>query len=185
MKVLIIPEDQALDQYIVKPVVEAMLRDEQIPARVDVLPEPRLRGTGMALDAQIIAGIVTNNPMVDLFLLIVDRDCNREGNEEQAAARQREHQGKLIACLAVQEVEVWLLALYTDRLGARLTEVRAHCDPKERWAEPLLDELGREGPGRGRKRAMRVLASNWRRLRARCPELASLQKAVRAFRGAT
>lgn len=98
-----------------------------------------------------------------------------------AAARQREHEGKLIACLARQEVEVWMLALHADRLNARFADVRAHCDPKEAWAEPLLDELGRDGPGRGRKRAMRALAGNWRSLRSRCPELGALQAAVSAF----
>jgi hypothetical protein len=183
VKVLIVPEDQALDQYIVKPVVQAMLDDEGIPARVDVLPEPRLRGTSMALNPGVIADIVAKNPMIDLFLLIVDRDCNRERNEEQAAARQEEHPGKLIACLAHQEIEVWMLALYDGRLGGvRWAEVRRHCDPKEQWADPLLDRLGREGPGHGRKRAMRELAGNWRSLKTRCPELSELQKAVRAFR---
>jgi hypothetical protein len=185
VNVLIIPEDQSLDQYIVKPVVEAMFRDAAIPARVDVLPEPRLRGCTEALNPGVIAGIVADNPMADLFLLIVDRDCNREGNDEKAAARQQEHEGKLIACVAIQEVEVWMLALHAEQLDAkRFTEVRAHCDPKELWADPLLDKLGRDGPGQGRKRAMRAIVGNWRSLSGRCPELATLQAAVIAFRAA-
>ncbi len=184
MRVLIIPEDQALDQYILRPVVEAMLRDAEIPGRVDVLPEPRLRGTGMALDAGVIAAIVAQNPMVELFLLIVDRDCDRDGNKAQAAAREAEHQGRLLACVAWQEVEVWMLALHAERLSAPWRVVREHCDPKEEWADPLLDALGRGGPGRGRKHAMRALAGNWRSLRQRCPELQALQEAVRAFRRA-
>ncbi len=185
MKVLIIPEDQALDQYIVKPVVEAMLNDAEIPSRVDVIAEPRLRGASEALDAKVIDTIIKNNPMVDLFLLIVDRDCNRERNEERAEARQREHEGKLLACVAHQEVEVWMLALYADRLDVTgFAEVRQECDPKERWAEPLLRGFGGSGPGKGRKRAMSALKGSWRSLAGRCPELLALQMSVRARRNA-
>src|SRR5690349_5555638 len=119
--------------------------------------------------------------MQDLFLLIVDRDCDREGHVAKAAARQREHEGKLIACLAIQEVEVWLLALYKDDLDCTFTEVRKECDPKERWAEPLLERLGSRGPGRGRKSAMRALSGKWRSLRGTCDELGELQKSIQAW----
>lgn len=182
MNVLIIPEDQELDRYIVKPVIEALFDDLGITARVDVLPEPRLRGTSDALDRELIAQIVADNPMEDLFLLIIDRDCDRERNEQQARAREAEHADKLVACLAVQEVEVWLLALYKNKLGVDgFAEVRTHCDPKERWAIPLLDRLGYQGPGRGRKRAMQALARKWRSLRDTCSELRDLQKAILAW----
>lgn len=181
MKVLIIPEDQELDRYIVKPIVEALLTDLGRPAQVDVLPEPRLRGSSEALDKGMIDRIVGDNPMVDLFLLIVDRDCDRDKAEARAAARQKDYKKKLIACLARQEVEVWMLALHTDKLTASWAAVRRHCDPKEAYAEPLLDKLGSEGPGRGRKRAMRALTGNWRSLRDRCAELRELQEAISAW----
>lgn len=181
MKVLVVPEDQAVDQYIVKPVVEALFQDLGVRARVDVLREPRLRGASTALAPAMIARIVEENPMEDLFLLVVDRGCDREGNEAKAAARQAEHEGKLIACLAHQEIEVWMLALHDERVAAPWAEVRAECDPKERFAEPLLRALGRDGPGAGRKKAMRALSGNWRSLRSKCPELKGLQDAVRAF----
>jgi hypothetical protein len=90
VKVLIIPEDQELDRYIVKPVIEAMFAELGLKGRVDVLPEPRLRGATQALDRNIVAEIVRENPMIDLFLLIVDADCDREGNHERAAARAAE-----------------------------------------------------------------------------------------------
>ena len=181
MNVLVIPEDQELDRYIVKPVVEALFDDLRTRARVSVLPEPRLRGAGEALDKETVASIVRDNPMEDLFLLIVDRDCNRENHDEKAAKRQAEHAGRLLACVAVQEVEVWLLALYKDRFQETFTEVRKECDPKERWAEPLLKELGSEGPGRGRKAAMRALSGNWRSLHDTCPELRDLQQRIQAW----
>lgn len=182
MNVLIIPEDQELDRYIVKPVIEALFEDLDIRARVDVLPEPRLRGTSDALDRELIAQIIADNPMEDLFLLIIDRDCDRENNERHARLRMDEHPDKLIACLAAQEIEVWLLALYKNKLDVdKFAEVRKHCDPKERWANSLLDQLGFQGPGRGRKRAMQALAKKWRSLRDTCTELRDLQDAVTSW----
>ena len=181
MKVLVIPEDQELDRYILKPVIEAIFADLELPARVEVLPEPRLRGTGDALDRDIVHDIVTDNPMVDLFLLVIDRDCNRDHTVYGAAARVSEHVDRMIACLAEQELEVWMLALYKDRLDPSFSEVRTECDPKERWAEPLLEELGTGSPGRGRKGAMRALSGKWRSLRDTCTELRDLQQQVRAW----
>jgi hypothetical protein len=181
VKVLVIPEDQEIDRYILKPVIEAMFADLEVPARVDVLPEPRLRGTSDALDEGVVRDIVSDNPMIDLFLLVIDRDCNRENNVQRAAARVNEHADRMVGCLAEQELEVWMLALYKDRLDAPFSEVRAECDPKERWAEPLLKELGTDGPGRGRRRAMRELSGKWRSLRDTCTELRDLQDQVRAW----
>src|SRR3569832_2800050 len=105
MKVLIIPEDQELDRYIAKPVIEAMFADLKMTAQIDVLPEPRLRGINQALDGELLAQIIGDNPMVDLFLLIIDRDCNRDKNEQRVAARLREHAGRLLACQAPHGLE--------------------------------------------------------------------------------
>lgn len=175
MKVLIIPEDQTLDGFIAKPIVDALLADLGIPARVDVLPEPRLRGAGDALDPEVVRDIVHENPMTDFFVLVVDRDCNRQGHDAKAAARETEHHGKLFACVAVQELEVWMLALYRDELGVRWPDVRSECDPKERWAEPLLQKLGTSGPGGGRKKAMRALKGQLQSLLSVCSELQELK----------
>ena len=181
MKVLIIPEDPTHDPHIIKPIIQAIFDDLGRKARVDVLREPHLRGTSDALDADTIATIVSENEMIDLFLLVVDRDCNRDGNDAKAAVRAREHDGKLIACLARQEVEVWLLALHTDQLDTPWQAVRAECDPKERFGEPLLQRLGSVGPGAGRKAAMRALPGNLRPLLSRCDELAQLKADIDAW----
>lgn len=138
-----------------KPTVRLMFSALGVSARVDVLPEPRLRGADEALDRTIIEEIVRDNPMVDLYLLMVDRDCDRRGNEQRALERENEHRSRLIACCAWQEIEVWMLSAYKERLGAPWAAVRADCDPKERYADALLAELGTLGPGHGRKSAMR------------------------------
>lgn len=183
MKVLLIPEDQTVDQYIIKPVVESLLADlGKANARVDVLGEPRLRGAGQALDPTVVGQIVAENRMVDLFLLLVDRDCDREGNEARAAEREGEYAGRLIACCAWQEIEVWMLTAFKERLRAEFSvswrEVREECDPKERFAEPLLEGLGSSGPGRGRKAAMRYVKLTDLMT---CDELVALRERLRQF----
>src|SRR3989442_1646608 len=75
MKVLIIPEDFVKDQYVLKPILTRMLQAiDGPPARVTVCQNPRLRGIAQALDGRRIAEILALYPMVDLFLLCVDRD---------------------------------------------------------------------------------------------------------------
>lgn len=147
MKILIIPEDPTLDQHILRPIVERICSDHGIKARVEVLRDPHLRGVSQALDRDIVAGIVRDNPMEDLFILMVDRDCDRLGNTTKAATRVEEHPGRVLACLACEEVEVWMLALHRKQIGVPWTTVRGECDPKERFADPFIASRGRR-PGR-------------------------------------
>ncbi|WP_309891619.1 hypothetical protein [Archangium sp.] len=183
MKVLVIPEDPTLDKYILKPIVERLFKDVGRKAQIEVLEDPHLRGIDEALDSKCVAQIVAENPMVDLFLLMVDRDCNRYRNEERAEAREQEHPGKLLACLAVQEVEVWMVALHREAVDApSWKEVRAECDPKERYADPLLRELSSPtAVGHGRKQAMREIATQWNALVQRCEELARLRERLQEW----
>ncbi len=176
MKVLIIPEDPTHDQYVLKPVLERIFQEIGRKVRIDVLGDPHLRGVDQALDRETITTIIDDNPMIDIFLLIVDLDCNRYHNRERADDREQEHRGRLLTCLAVQEVEVWLLALHPGQIGGAWAEVRADCDPKERYSDPFLDALGSDGPGKGRKKAMRALPGNWSRLVRLCPEIKDLQE---------
>lgn len=180
MKVLVIVEDPTLDRFIVKPVVERILADLGVSAWVDVLTDPHLHGGDQALDAHTIGEIVEDNRMVDLFVLVVDRDCNRMGAESKARSREADHDA-LVASLAVEEVEVWMLALHRHQLGAPWRDVRRHCDPKEAYAEPFLARQGwTTDVGRGRKRAMREIGRHWRGLLQVCPEIASLRDRIAA-----
>ncbi|WP_170164676.1 hypothetical protein [Thiocapsa rosea] len=141
-----------------------------------MLRDPHLRGVDQALDPKTIAEIIDDNPMIDVFLLIVDLDCNRHHNKERADDREQEHRDRILTCLAVQEVEVWMLALHSGQIGGAWAEVRADCDPKERYSDPFLDALGSDCPGKGRKKAMRALPGNWSRLVRLCPEIKDLQE---------
>ena len=142
MKVLVIPEDPSLDQYILKPVVERIFSDFGKSPRVTVLSNPRLRGVAEALDSSILTDIVATYHMHNLFLVIVDRDGD-QSRAARANAREMEHQGRLFICLAIEEVEVWMLAIHHELLGASWTEVRAEVNPNPAEPEPNRgSELG-------------------------------------------
>jgi hypothetical protein len=181
VKILVIPEDPRLDQYILKPIVERLFVDLGVTVRVEVLWDPRLRSVSQSLDSSIIARIVAANPMVDLFLLLVDRDCEPD-RTAKAEAREHAHPRRLLACLAVEEVEVWMLAVHRDVLTAGWQEIRRECHPKERFAHPFLrDRFPRMAPGDGRKAAMRDLGGRWRGVLEVCPEIDALKQRIRGW----
>jgi hypothetical protein len=79
LRVLIIPEDPTLDQYILKPVIKAMLEAVGRPqANVQVCVDPLLRSVEQAMRWERISEIIDQYPLVDLFLLIVDRDGDKD-----------------------------------------------------------------------------------------------------------
>lgn len=182
MRVLVIPEDPTLDQYVVKPIIERIFLDLGRTARVDILNDPHISGAAQALDPALISEIIGDNAMIDLFLLVVDRDCDRMGHEAKTRARESEHPGKLIAALAWQEIEVWALALHRQMLPDRWPRIRTECDPKERYWDPLVRDQGWLGTvGKGRKKAMRGLGAGWSGLRQVCPEIEALRERIEAW----
>lgn len=181
MKVLVIPEDPRLDQYILKPVVEKIFADFGKSPRVTVLSNPRLRGVAEALNSAILADIVATYPMNDLFLVLVDRDGDG-ARSTVANARESEHSGRLFVCLAIEEIEVWMLALHSETLGISWRDIREEIHPKERFAQPFLKERAPKlDPGQGRAWAMRELGSQWRGVLDRCPELKELKRRIEAW----
>lgn len=182
MRVLIILEDPTLDQHVCKPIVERIFQDLGRPARVDVLTDPHIKGVAQALDAKTIDGIIEDNKMIDLFVLALDRDCDRLGTSAKAAARRAEHPTQLVTVLACQETEVWALAPHRDELGVGWREVTADCDPKERYFDPFIKAKGwLETVGKGRKRAMRDMGKAWTGMLTVCPEIARLRDDIRAL----
>lgn len=181
MKVLVIPEDPKLDQYILKPVVERIFADFGKSPRVTVLPKPRLRGVAQALSSAILADIVATYPMNDLFLILVDRDGDG-ARPAVASARESEHPGRLFVCLAIEEIEVWMLAIHSETLGISWREVREEIHPKQRFAHTFLKERAPKlDPGQGRAWAMRELGGQWRGVLDRCPELKDLKRRIETW----
>ena len=182
MKVMVIPEDPTRDQYILKPVMERMFLELGRRARVQVLCNPRLRGVAQALDAATLARVVAMYPMIDLFCILVDRDGELDVRPVQARMREEEHPDRLMVCLAVEEVEVWMLAVHRERLATPWQDIRSERDPKERFAEPFLaTHAPRSSLGAGRVWAMRDLGSKWRGVLTVCPELDELQQRLGAW----
>lgn len=182
MKVMVIPEDPLLDQYILKPVMERMFRDLGRSARVEILANPRLRCVAQALDAATVKHVVAMHPMIDLFCIMVDRDGESERRPIEARAREEEHPDRSMVCLAVEEVEVWMLAVHRERLDAPWQDIRSERDPKERFAEPFLAaHAPRASLGAGRVWAMRDLGSKWRGVLTVCPELEELKQRLGAW----
>ncbi|NQT36132.1 MAG: hypothetical protein HQ581_01505 [Planctomycetes bacterium] len=183
-RVMVICEDHRLDQYIIKPVVEHLFRDLDRRARIDVLSDPPIGGVSQALDKQTVGQILDENPMIDLFLLIVDRDgVESRENKLQARLQQASDSGKRMAgCLAIEEVEVWALALHREELTDDWRQVRAEPNPKETYFDPLVQRMGwQESLGKGRVAAMEALPGNWKSLVGRCPELQELQQDIAAW----
>ena len=81
--VLVIPEDFTKDEHILLPLVRRVLADSGKPnAAVLVCRDPNFQGISGAFDHnRIREEVVLRYPMVNLFILIVDRD-GRHGRSE-------------------------------------------------------------------------------------------------------
>ena len=199
MNVLVIPEDFRKDQYMLKPIVEAIMREVGKPtAKVRVCQDPLLGGIDQALKWERIEEIINRyKGMINLFLLCVDRDGKqvRKGSlnkiEQQAATILTT--GKLLlAENAWQEIEVWVLAGHILPPDWNWQLIRKEVHPKENYFLPfaemrsalrssaslsLLDE-----PGEGRRTLAEEAARQYRRIRQLCPEdIAILEDRIRAW----
>lgn len=178
MKVLIIPEDPTLDRFILKPVVQQIFAEFGKSPWIEVLSNPRLRGVAQALDPSVLARIVAARPMFDLFLVLIDQDGDA-GRSAVAGQREVEQQGRLFVCLAIEEIEVWMLALHRSDLNLSWSRIRSEIHPKEQIAEPFLEERALKlNRGAARAWAMQGLGARWKGVLRCCPELKELQQRV-------
>jgi hypothetical protein len=188
VNVLVIPEDFRKDQYVLKPIVERMMKSLGVHAQVVVCTEPLLGGVGEALKwARLLEIIEMHRGMTHLFLLIVDRDCDDRRaaslrDLEQRAASVLAGSGRVfLAEHAWQEAEVWVLAGMQDLPGWSWKEVRADCHPKERYYDDYARKRGvLASPYEGRGLLAREAARNYQRIRKLCPEdIAALEDRIR------
>jgi len=183
VNVLIIPEDFRKDQFVLKPIIERMFAEIGKPrAKVLMCVDPLLGGIDQATDWERIQDILEMYPMVDIFLLLVDRDGVKtrrkalDGLEAKSEAILAEDR-VLLAENAWQEIEVWALAGQDLPKKWKWADIRREVHPKETYFVPwaskrsLLDE-----PGQGRTTMGREAAANYKRILSRCKEdLESLQ----------
>ena len=188
--VLLIPEDPVKDGYVLKPIIEAMMRAAGKPqARVVVCVDPRFHGTSQALRWQFIQQALSRNAgMFHLYLLCVDRDgdVNRQAVLDSLEIQARTFMAQDRAFLAEhawQEIEVWLLAGHDLPRKWVWKTIRDEPHPKERYYLPFAESRGvLDLPGEGRDKLAREAASHYDRIRGRCKEdIQRLEDRIRAW----
>ncbi len=177
LNVLVIPEDFRKDQYVLGPVVRRMLSEVGKPrARVEVCKDPLLGGVEQALKWERIADVIDMYSMVQLFLLIVDRDgkATRRSKLNTLEAKAAEKLGigrKLLGEHAWQEIEVWALAGQDLPKSWQWKVIRQEEHPKEAYFEPFAASRNLSSePGEGRTTLGREAAANYPKVRSRCRE---------------
>ena len=79
MNVMIIPEDPTNDHYLLLPLFERLFASIGRPqTKVTICLNPRMRGINDALNTNRLRDVVARYPMVDYFILCVDRDGNKK-----------------------------------------------------------------------------------------------------------
>jgi hypothetical protein len=137
MNVFVIPEDFRNDQFILQPLVQAMMANIGVSrAQVRVCRDPLLGGISEALKFENLIGIVRRyRGMVDLFILCVDRDGNPNRRAvldelERRIKSSLDANRVFLSEHAWQEVEVWVLAGHDLPSDWVWTEIRSEPNPK-------------------------------------------------------
>lgn len=172
LKVLVVPEDFTKDEHILKPLVERILEDCGWKSRVQVCRDPNFQGVDAALKLKIWrASVVERYPMVDLFLLLVDRG-GKDGREdtvgriEQTLSSELQPRGRrFLAELARQEVEVFILAGHELPSDWSWRDIRADADVKNTYFSKFVALRGtaKHRPN-GRKKLMAEALTNGQRI---------------------
>ena len=177
--VLVIPEDPVLNGYILKPLTRAIMADAGRPAaKVDVLPNPRLRGYDHAM--RVIRGELPGRyGFMDLWLFFPDAD-KATGDAMWALEEHVRKQGITLLCCAAQpEVEIYACVAFRDDIPGSWEEARDHPRMKEEIFEPLLDTHGDpRRPGAGRDLMINQSLNNLPLLFRLCPELQHLRDRI-------
>jgi hypothetical protein len=139
VKVLIIPEDFRKDQYILKPLFDRLFAGfNRSNTKVVVCNAPLLQGVTEALKEDRLVDILARYPMIDIFVLCVDRDGvvgrrRRLDELERKLGTSR----PFIAVNAWEELETWILAGLDLRKDWAWAEIRREISVKERYFEIL------------------------------------------------
>ena len=158
-------------------------------AKVVVCKDPRFHGTSEALKWEWVKqALDRHRGMVDLFLLCVDRDGNKNRrtslDQIESSANVEIGPGRgFFAENAWQEVEVWLLAGHDLPPEWDWKEVRKEPHPKERYYLPFAEMRGViDHPGEGRGKLAREAAARYDRIRNKCQEdVRNLQTRIQSW----
>ncbi len=176
--VLVIAEDFTKDEAILLPLIRRVMEEKGRPnANVQVCRNPNPGGIDACLNSDwLVTNLVPLYPMVNLFLLFVDRDGNagraaRIAEVEQRVQASLQHQSVFLGEHAWQEVEVFILAGLDLPSDWSWQDIRADPDVKN---TRFMEYAKRAGtlhlPHAGRKKLMVEAISRWQRIKDRCPE---------------
>ena len=174
MRVLIIPEDDRKDQYILIPLFSQLLRSIGKPkARIRICQDPRLGGIFEAMKPDRISEIIERyKGMMDIFILCVDRD-GEEGRRQRLDQFEVEF-GNVRVFLAEnawEELETWVLAGLDLPAAWNWKDIRAEVHVKEQYFEPLVARRSlSDKPGGGRERLAEESSRHIDAIRQKCPE---------------
>ena len=178
MNVLVIPEDFRKDEFMLKPIISAILASLGKPnANVRVCQDPNLGGIGQALSEERISEIIDRyKGMVRLFILCVDRDCEvgrrtRLDQLEVLFAQKLAADKVFFAENAWQEVEAWVLAGLDLPNEWSWSVIRSERNVKEVYFRRFAKDNGLlNEPGEGRKTLAIQAARRYDRIKQLCPE---------------
>lgn len=194
MNVLVLPEDDEMDRFILKPLFEAMLKQLGKPHANITVHHPRVAGWGAVKKWSNIEKVIDQYSMVHLFILCVDRDGHAtrrgilDGLEEKANGILEPQGRRFFAVQAHQEIEVWALAGIRWKINPKWSwdAIRAERDPKERYFAPIAEKRRlTDSPGAGRSILGAEAASHYGKIRQNCNEVAQLEERIREWIGAT
>jgi hypothetical protein len=190
LKVAVICEDHTNDQYIVEPVLKALLQHLGKPrARIQLVMNPRIQGLA-SLIGHLCDLIARYSAIADIVIVAVDSDCEdgRLGHGDRVrqmrnrVANCSDGSDRTLVVVAQQEVEVWALWGQRNSIESEWSAVRAECDPKERYFDTFITRDDLRVAGAGRTRLIEAsLARGWVSLTQGCPELGDLERELRAL----
>ena len=171
MNIIVIPEDFRKDQYTLKPLFTRLFRRIGTrSARVRVCQDPLLGGIDEALKLERLREIVERYPMVDVFILCVDRDGDVH-RRQRLDGIESEFGASFFAENAWEELETWVLAGLDLPSDWRWADVRAEVGVKERYFEPLVAQHGlSDSPGGGRMVLGAEASRRIDAIRQKCPD---------------
>ena len=182
--VLVIPEDPQQNGHILKPLVQAIMRDVGRPnAKVRVLTRPRVRGYDHAVRT-IRDALHASYGFMDLWLFFPDADRTSRDAMRNLEAHVAAERVKLLCCAAQPEVEIYACAGFRNEEQEAWENVRRHPRMKEDIFAPLLAKHGDPGrPGAGRDLMIAQSLGNLKLkgLFQLCPESRCLRDRITAF----
>jgi len=177
--VLVIPEDPLQNGHILKPLVQAIMRDVGRPnAKVKMLTRPRVRGYDHAVRT-IRDALHASYGFMDLWLFFPDADKASRATMRNLETHVAAEEITLLCCAAEPEVEIYACAGLRNDMQDTWEEVRRHPRMKENVFDPLLAKHGDPGrPGAGRDLMIARSLGNLPLLYQLCPELQRLRDRI-------